>query len=193
MRMQLAVPFISQYDAQIEPDWQDRACGVVALKMVMDFHSAADIPAVQDLITEGQLIGAYAKGVGWIHDGLAALARNHGFDAYRQEWRSVFVDIISKVMRESPYQERLLANGIRKLVDTLSAGSPVIVSIRSQFREDGGSHLAVLTGFEKNADGEVTAFSYHEPAEEDSTAGSHRSVDLATFKKYWNKRAIFVG
>ena len=84
--MKLAVPYYSQRVDVLDPEWKYRSCGICAIKMAMEFLGGEKISA-DDLIKEGLKINAYLKNVGWIHQGLAELAKKHGFkNSFRKKW-----------------------------------------------------------------------------------------------------------
>ena len=76
--MRYDVPFHSQYEGLTDPHWQWRGCGIVALKMVLDYwnglNGANRTAPTEALLHAGLEAGAYRDGIGWTHGGLVALA-----------------------------------------------------------------------------------------------------------------------
>ncbi|MCR4284309.1 MAG: C39 family peptidase [Parcubacteria group bacterium] len=190
----LDVPYYSQHIDVLDESWQSRACGVICLKMVMDFYnlkSGRVIISADDLIKEGAYIEGNLPAYGWSHNHLVLLARNHGFMAYPQEFRSHKIDYANKKEEVSEYEEALIDKGIEKIISSLENGHPVIVSIFKNFEIGDKFHMVLLTGFESGR-GEVKGFYYHDPDSVDKEEGKHRFVPTETFKKYWRKMAIYV-
>src|SRR6266540_2358043 len=65
MPIRYPVPFFSQYSDIKSHLWQYRGCGIVALKMILDFwhknNKDLPSPAVENLLKEGLTAGAYIK------------------------------------------------------------------------------------------------------------------------------------
>ncbi len=189
VNMKINVPYHSQLADVSDPAWRERACGIVALFMVLQFFRK-DISVVpDDLITEGLAIGAH-NDHGWIHDGLVALARNHGVHAYREEFKSRLFDRVAKIITLNPTEETLTESGMTKIIKTLRSGAPVIVSVLGRFTEGGEYHLVPLVGFEEK-DGKISGFYYHEPNAKSEKEGAFQFVEKETLKRFWRKFAIF--
>jgi hypothetical protein len=183
--MKLNIPFLSQNDSSISLDWKGRSCAVVCLKMCLDFYKQG-IPAVEDLIKEGEIIGAYASGIGWKHDGLIRLAHNHGVPAYPEEFRSVKVSLESKTFSDSEFGDHLVNIGLQRIKDSINKNIPVIVAFLPGFGSVKNFHDLVVVGFEENQ-----GFIVHDPSDSDPKESA--LIDEETFKKFWRKFAIFVG
>lgn len=147
-----------------------RACGIVALKMVLDFYRK-DIPATMELINSCEKAGGYGKS-GWFHDAIISLAKSFGFEAYRKE----------KMDAES---------GTEEIVNFLKEGKPVLISAVKYILAQTKFHMVVATGFEEK-DGVLTGIYYHDPEATDKDKGQHVFVDINTFKREWRKMAIFI-
>ncbi len=175
--MKLDVPYYSQFLDIDDKYWMPRACGIVALKMVLDFYLPAgkagkkDIPSITDLINLCEKAGGYGKS-GWFHDSLIALVKNFGFEAYRKE--------------------KMDANiGTEEIVSHLKEGGPVLISAVKYILGQTKFHMVVATGFEEK-DGVLAGIYYHDPEAIDGLKGQHVFVDINTFKREWRKMAIFV-
>ena len=189
----LDVPYYSQWLDVKDKKWQSRVCGIVCLKMVMDFFANKDgrkNPSADDLIKENEFINGFGS-FGSDHESLIMLARNHGFHAYRQEFKSLHNDYANNKIKTSSHENRLTDEGVDKKVRKLENGFPVIVSAIKNFSEKDKFHLVVLTGFKKE-NGKLKGFYYHDPDSSDSEEGMHKFVDIDTFKKHWRKMAIYV-
>lgn len=190
----LDIPYYSQHLDVQDESWRSRSCGILCLKMAMDFYSlksGLEISSADDLINEGLYIEGNVPAYGWAHNHLVLLARNHGFMAYPQEFRSNKIDYVNKIEEMSGYEEILTGKGIEKIISSLENKCPVIVSIFKNFKEMDKFHMVLLTGFEDEGD-EIKGFYYHDPDSMDREEGKHKFVPTSTFKKYWRKMAIYV-
>jgi hypothetical protein len=191
--MKLQVPFHSQHDEDVPHDCRSTACGIMALKMALDFvlkHQGRTAPSISELVYEGTAIGGKSKD-GWIHDKLVLLAHNHGVPAYREEFKSVLVDWDKKSFVESPHAEFLSTQGMDKFTRMFERRTIPLVSVSKLFKERDKFHLVVLTGFgEENG---KSGFYYHDPHYKKESVGAHRFVDEDMFRDHWRKLAIFVG
>jgi len=190
MRIKLDVPHYSQQEDVVDESWKSRSCGIVSLAMAMKYFGV-DFQDIDSLIQEGLIIGAYEDGVGWKHDGLISLAHNHGLFGYREEFRSIVVDIVNKLFSPNHFEEKLFEYGVAKISHNIERNMPVIVSLDKNMFGSNDSHLVPITGTEKDG-GVISGFYYHEPNPKDNNEPSHRFIDIDTFKKHWRKMAIFV-
>ena len=162
--MRLIVPYYSQHRDVQDKNWQKKACGLVCLKMVLDFHQLKT-PNMDDFLKRALEQGAFGKS-GWIHNKLLVLATEAGARAVRKE--------------------QLADESVLK--DFLDLGNPVVVSLKakrfsSEFEKK--FHQVVLVGYG------VDGFYYHDPDYQDE-AGENRFVSWQDFKTYWRKMAIFI-
>lgn len=67
-------------DRECAEYWRERSCGIACAQMLLYAQHGHIIPAGR-LIEDGVAIGAYRKGVGWTHSGLAALLTKQGVPA----------------------------------------------------------------------------------------------------------------
>jgi len=188
--MKLNVPYYSQQEDVVDEPWKSRSCGVVSLAMVMKYFGI-EFQDIDSLIREGLIIGAHEDGIGWKHDGLISLAHNHGLAGYREEFRSVIVDIVNKLFSASNFEEKLLEQGIAKISHAIESKDPVIISLDSAFYGSNDSHLVPLVGIKKE-ENKVSGFYYHEPNPKDNNPPEYRFIDIEQFRKHWRKMAIFV-
>jgi hypothetical protein len=185
--MKLSVPYYSQFDEIKIPEWKERGCAVACLKMCLDFARPNEIPPIDDLIKEGEVINGYEPNVGWKHEALVRLAHNHGVLAYPEEFRSIKVDIDSKSFSESSFEKNLLDRGIERIKNSIDNNIPAIVSIQTNL----GFHQVVVVGYEDRL-GDIIGFFVNDP-DNRSTEKKDLFVSLADFLKQWRKFAIFVG
>jgi uncharacterized protein YvpB len=163
--MKMDIPFYSQHAVDVPIEWRDRACGIIALRMVIE-SKTGNILDPKVLIETGVMNGAYSPGIGWKHDGLVALAMKYGLPSYRKE----FTDT---------------TQGIEFIKLALDKGEIVISSIRIDGKK--GTHLIVLVGFDEKG------FYYHDSAKLDKSSGTNLFIREEEFARLWRKLAIFVG
>lgn len=178
MRKVLDVPFYSQYANVHDPQWKERACGILCLKMVLDFLGARTL-APDEFLKKGVLLGAYGTW-GWTHDGLIAVADSFGIAMRRKEFRS----------KDYKEKEKLLHAGIDELVSSLVHDKPVLISAIKKWVEKKKFHMMVLVGFEMD-EGGIKGFYYHDPDAYTAGEGKDQFVPTGTFKKHWRRMAIF--
>jgi len=167
----LDIPYYSQHLDVSDESWRSRACGILCLKMAMDFYGK-DKKDIIEMIKLGVDKEGYSPS-GWKHDVLVDIAKEFGFSAFRKEYRD----------REE--------EGIKDILDFLKKGCPVMVSAVKNFSEKDKFHMVLLTGFEGEGD-EIKGFYYHDPDSLNGDDGKHKFVPKGTFKKYWRKMAIYV-
>jgi|SRR6185312_15958045 len=185
--MKLSVPYYSQFDKIHDAEWKQRGCAVVCLKMCLDFAKPGDVPSIEDLIKEGEIIGGYVPKIGWKHEAIVRLAHNHGVPAYQEEFKSVHVDLAKKTFSKSEFEKDLIDKGIERIKNSIDSGVPVIVSTATPL----GFHQVVVVGYEDNV-GTLTGFFVNDP---DNRDGERKDffISLADFLHQWRMFTIFVG
>lgn len=185
--MKLSVPYHSQFDEITLPEWKEKGCAITCLKMCLDFAHPNEIPSIDDLIKEGELIGGYLENVGWKHEAIVRLAHNYGVPAYPEEFRSIKVDINSKSFSENILEKDLIDKGIQRIRDSIDRKVPVIVSMATK----SGSHQVIVVGYEDNL-GSTTGFFINDP-DNRSSEKNGVFVPISEFLNNWRKFAVFVG
>lgn len=178
MRKILDVPFYSQYTDVQDPQWKERACGILCLKMVLDFLGPRT-PTPDEFLKKGVSFGAYGTW-GWTHNGLVAVADSFGIAMERKEFRS----------EDQKKAEKLLDLGIDELVSSLERNKPVLISAIKKWVEEKKFHMMVLVGVEED-EGVAKGFYYHDPDAYTEEEGRGRFVPMNTFKRHWRRMAIF--
>jgi hypothetical protein len=194
--MKLDVPYCSQISDIENPEWRDRACTVTNLKMALEYYAkqngAEPVPAIGALIEEGIEIHAYDPAVGWNHEGIVRLARNHGVNAYAQEFRSMTIDRRTGSSSPSRYSDKLLSEGVGKIAHHVEEGHPVIVSVLPGFGSNTQNHTVLVMGVARGDDDSVRSFSCLDPFQERSAGETPIEVPLERFTAFWRRLAIFV-
>lgn len=171
---------VPHYFLDILKGFENSGCGVLSLAMVLEFLSKKKID-IKKLKDEGVLIGARVPKYGWTQEGLASLARNKGFNAYLQEFRSVEVNLKDKTFKE---RNVLINFGINKIKELLKNNNPVLVSVDEDFNKNTVKHIVVLTGFDDSG------FYFNDSRMK--TGGKDLFVSFSRFKKYWRRRILVV-
>ena len=188
MKKIIPVPYISQYSDSIEHDWQNRSCGIACVAMLLGYYNLEDISPMK-LINEGVSIGGYCNH-GWFHESLVRLLRNHGVNAYAQEFRSVDVNPEQKTFEISPLETKMIDEGLAKIIHEIDANHPVMVSVAPGFNTNKENHLVLIIGYDFSDKKEK--FIIHDPdAATEKQAHSEMSMDIAQIRKFWRKFAIF--
>jgi len=188
MKKIIPVPYISQYSDSIEHDWQNRSCGIACVAMLLGYYNLEDINPMR-LINEGVSIGGYCNR-GWFHESLVRLLRNHGVNAYAQEFRSVNVSPENKTFEISVLETKMIEEGLAKIIREVDANHPVMLSVDPGFNTNKENHLVLIIGYDFSDKNEK--FIIHDPnAATEKLAHSEMSVDIAKIRKFWRKFAIF--
>ena len=188
MKKIIPVPYISQYSDSIERDWQNRSCGIACVAMLLGYYNLEDIGPMK-LINEGVSIGGYCNR-GWFHESLVRLLRNHGVNAYAQEFRSVAVSSEQKTFEVSPLETKMIDEGLAKIIREIDVGHPVMVSVEPSFNTNKENHLILIIGYDFSDKKEK--FIIHDPdSATEKSAHSEMPVDIAKIRKFWRKFAIF--
>lgn len=189
--MILDVPYYSQFKDTQSQAWQDKACGIVALKMILDFYQQHGNLTVNELYQKGLDLGGFLENVGWYHHSLANIAQTLGFSAITRNW-NIQSDHLPKLksrgFREEDLQimrDQQLEEGLFTLKKELEAGHPMIVPLPRGFTPGGSGHLVVLIGF----DGE--GWVLHDPDDRERP-GSRVRLNNGQFLRLWEKRAIII-
>lgn len=163
------LPAYSQFLDIKDKGWEKRACGIVSLKMVLDFWSkkaGIKYPPVDELIKKYHR-GAYINKIGWSHKGLARIARRYGLKGENCDW--------------AHYSTK----DALALLETKLAIAPVIASIHKNLNPALPGHLVVITEIKKDK------IFYNDP---DSKTRNKikRSASLKQFLKGWKRRVIVI-
>ena len=159
-------PSYSQHLDVTKQEWPHRACGAVAVAIMLDGLSQKTVATPDELIDRGVEIGAYKEGIGWYHRGLAELARAYGYAGENYDWSK----------EDDAYARE-------RLGEFLLTG-PVIASMRSGFSSAFG-HLIVLRSL---AGGTALL---HDPqcTPRDRV---EQTIPEGRFFEYWSKRIIVI-
>ena len=153
------VPFFSQFTDVSKSEWRTKACGVTSLAMLIEFYKPGEI-SVDALLNEGIASGAYLPGAGWIHNGLALLAKDHGLHGKSFDFAPLGMD-----------------SAFTKLENSLQEG-PVIASVHYKLDPQNPiPHMIVVNGILNSN------VYYNDPAESEA----NQSISIDNFTQAWKK------
>ncbi len=169
-----AVPFYSQYRDVTQPEWQSRACGITALKMLLDFWHARTTQnktvSLDELLGSKKVTEAFMQNVGWSHKGLVSIAQDHSYEGFNKDlvaMKATAKQAFAQLKKDSAY-------------------FPIMASVWNKFDPaKGGGHLVVVTGIK---DGKVFI---NNPEAKNNTDGI-RTMSEAEFITGFKKRYIAV-
>ena len=168
--MKFEVPEYSQFLDVDDEEWKGRSCGIVSLKMLLDYwnnESETTPEDVENLITEALDFDAYLPGTGWKHKELVDIAKAHHLEGENLDWTSEHPDI-----------------AFNKAVPHL-AKHPVMTSVFKDLKPGKSGHLVVVTGYEG---GKVF---YNDP-DSKNREGIERNASLNEFLNGWTRRIIVI-
>ncbi|HEY4516225.1 MAG TPA: C39 family peptidase [Candidatus Paceibacterota bacterium] len=203
MKVILDVPYYSQFKVVENMELQNKACSLVCLKMAIEYYfpdrgqvSAIDLfdesEIIQKSMLEKGLITEKVVAHGRSHDTIVFVAHNHGLSAYREEFRSISVNLETHEFLPNSYDEYFWARGIEKIKTAIKNNSLVMTSVFPGLSDGKSFHTLLIIGFEESEDGELKGFYYHD-SDAVGEPKNAQFIDLPTFKKFWRRLAIFLG
>jgi hypothetical protein len=199
----LDVPYYSQIDSNSELNsyWQRRSCGILALKMVIDFYRMQDKqPPVDtaELFEKAMACGGVNEAGNWYHSTIVRTAYEYDLLAWRRRWAKAESDwevfraegVNEDSLKLWEQQSRL--DSLYSLTSSITRGWPVIVSVARDFDEVDKPHLVVVTGFKSNGEGVVEGFYFNDPYASSEDKQKNHFVSIDHFKAKWNWMGIFV-
>lgn len=180
----IEVPCYSQHRDVKERFWQNKSCGIVCVKMIIDYFHPDNLTTLSSLIKEGLVIDGFTK-EGWSHHSLVILLRNHGVMAYSQEFRSHEIDLETKEGRKSSYEENFIQKGIEKIKENLDKKLPVIASVSKDFNGNKDTHLILLTGYDDKY------VYFNDPNSENESEVQTLKKEFSYFLEYFRPMVIF--
>lgn len=180
--MKLNVPYHSQFLEVNDAHWNIRSCSGACTAMVLEYLTKRKID-ILEFMKEAERLGGYNAINGMGHDYIIGFLEKEGLKSWRYK---------NLLKRDT-------LDDISLLTEELEKGNPVIVSINKYILEQKKFHLILLIGLEKDENGDVTHFYYHEPEatvvsvdDDKNVGGANRCVNIETFNKCWRGKAIFV-
>lgn len=161
-------------DFQEAEYWQRSSCGVLTLKMAVDyFRKAQDRPLSSPLIEyikKGQELGAYTDELGWNHAGLVKLAKLFGMQAFNET--QVSLDRLRELLEQGYL-----------VIFSLKVGFVNKKSLRERiiFWKKRGGHLALALAYEEQ--NSQPGFIVHHTSIREPLNWRAKFIDLKTFKQ----------
>lgn len=195
----IKVPYYSQHDVDsgLNSYWQNRSCGIIAIKMVIDYFQPrpTDLAEMFEYATNHG--GTHVNG-DWLHSTLVNTARHYGYLSWRRSWIPSRRDkefFLSEQVDEASIQaweEQTKSEAVPSLLWSLAQNFPVVVSVAKNFDETSSNHDVVLTGVRKKGD-KVEGFYFNDPyTAYGGGENENRYVPVDQFNNNWTHRAIFV-
>lgn len=145
-------------------EYGNNACGAACIKMILAAFRQKDIPCVKELMELGISEGYYREPMGWIHKGLAQLAKNYNFKA-----------------------KAIKLNNLNKIAEEIASNRLLIASVSCEFdRTRKGGHLIVIYGVEVE-NGKVAKIYFNDPS---SYGQTHHVVDADIFLDSWTGNTV---
>lgn len=182
MKIKLEVPFYGQREI-LEGEDGDNGCGIVCVKMVLDFVNEKEFE-IKNLIKEAGIIGAQKKGK-WSHESLIRILRNNGVLAFSQEFKTHDVDLDKEKGQTNKNREEVFRSlGIEKIKGSIEMGFPVLASVKAGFGKNESDHVILIVGVDENN------FYVNDPQR---NGGEEQPLEVAIdrFKEYWKGLTIF--
>lgn len=168
--MKFKVPPYSQFLDVKNHKWQRKSCGIVSLKMLLDYWSKQfnkTAPSISKLIQEGVKNKGYIPNIGWRHKNLVELVEDYGFGGNNFDWAKVKPSIAFKKLRR--YLNKY----------------PLMASIYKNFCPGDNGHLVVITDFKNN-------FIFYNDPDSKYRKDVAKKIGLKKFLKGWKKRIIII-
>lgn len=147
--------------------WEWEACGIACLQIVLEALTGRTAPRIYDLIVAVDAAGGYRKDAGWIHEALAAKAREFGLRSYR---RRILIP------------EKIAAFINQQMIVAVSVG------VGFEERKKSG-HLALVIGY-KTIGRTLAGFFVHHPSALREYEWKRRFVDVQRFREHFSGNAI---
>jgi len=163
------LPAYSQFLDVKNKSWQRRSCGIVALKMVLEYWKTPNttIPSLSHLIQEGHECGAYIKNIGWKHKGLVDLGKKYGLRGKNYDWA-----------KKKPHE------ALQKLIHLVTQ-YPIIASVYRTLIPGTHGNLVVITKITK------THVWYHDP-DSHTRKGVRKKTTIKKFTQGWKQRIVLL-
>jgi len=188
MKKIIPVPYISQFSKEFDEEWHYKSCGIACVAMLLAYYNLEDSSPMR-LLEEGITIGGWTD-IGWRHEALVRILRNHGVNAYSQEFRSIQVSSKYNSFKINPMEEKMMEDGIAKMIAEIDGGHPVMVSVDEGFNTNLEKHIVLVVGYDFTDKQEK--FIIHDPRGINSIERFDlMPVDIAKIRKFWRKFAIF--
>lgn len=213
----LDIPYYSEFDPidgsteHIEI-FKRRSCGIVSVKMVLDFWASqkkVKKVTLKELIKLSLHHKAYSlrfagrKGKGWVHSGIARTLQDLDFNSWRRMWfmrKSDLRVFSSEGLFKSSlkyYYAQISNEYLNTFKESIDKNEPFLVSVFKDLGQKKSPHLIVVTGYRLNSKNIIDGFFVNDPHNPKNGAKArplHKNqfISVKEFDKIWRKRAIFM-
>jgi hypothetical protein len=164
--------------------WVLRICGIVCLKMVLDYYKLAADRSIADLTHEGQRLGGYIvydkagrfRDHGWFHKPLLALGKRHGL-----------LGRTAPLLTISQLCTALLQNKMA----IISVNPAIIRFDKILGDEEPGGHLVLAIGFQI-LDGRCSGIYINNPSGKAAKTQDHAFIPIETFTQAFDNKGIIL-
>jgi|SRR3989344_1354134 len=164
-RVIIELPVYDQWKDTENDEWSGRACSICSLKSILVFCDVKNSDLkIMNLIREGLEADGYAEGIGWKHQGLVDIARNHGVELKFQKQFFTGEDKLK---------------GLDFINKNLLKGRPIMATLINRTKD--GGHMVVVHGFEDKGEDNVNYFIL----DPDSRGRNRYSLDREEFLNLW--------
>ena len=169
------IPFFSQWGDTEDEYWKSRTCTLACLASIISAQhpeQEATLRPLDVLVAEALALSARDPNVGWIHERIILLAKNHGVAFARREYKGE--DEAENLMR-----------GFTDIDTALKNEGLVILSVKRGWKDDGTPHSVLVVAKE----GEE--YTIYEPDATSKEEGGVVRISNATLAQYWRRLAMF--
>ena len=168
------VPYFSQWADTTDEYWKSRTCTLACIASIVSARYPEQESALRPLdtlVAEALALNARDPNVGWIHERIITLAKQHGIKLVRREY---------KVGDEATN----LQQGFSDIDTALKDGGFVILSVKRGWKDDGTPHSVLVVGKE----GEE--YILYEPDAQSRDAGGVIRFTKEALAPYWRRLAM---
>jgi hypothetical protein len=169
------VPYFSQWADTMDEYWKSRTCTLACLASIISSkhpEQEASLRPLDALVEEALALNARDPNVGWIHEHIITLAKQHDVELARREYKTG--DIATN-----------LQQGFSDIDTALKNGGFVILSVKRGWKDDGTPHSVLVVGKE----GEE--YVLYEPDAQSKEDGGIIRLTKEALAPYWRRLAMF--
>lgn len=169
------IPYFSQWTDTHDEYWKSRTCTIACLASIIASRhpeEEAQFRPLDTLVAEALALDARDPNIGWIHERIVELAKQHGVQLTRREYKT-------------GNDTEDIARGFTEIDTALEHGGLVTLSVKRGWKDDGTAHTVLVVG--KVGDEYVI----YEPDAKSKDEGGVLHLSKENLAKYWRRLAIF--